>query len=52
MASLLCRIGMHHWESKQNLEVDGPGGDYQLCSRCGKEKAGYGKPPASGVARS
>ena len=51
MGSLLCLLGRHAWQRKQNPEVGGAGGAYDQCNRCGKEKAGYGKPPATGVAR-
>lgn len=51
MGRVLCFIGVHSWQRQHNPEASGPGADFQTCSRCGKEKADYGKPPSSGVAR-
>jgi len=47
MRPLLCLVGRHAWEHKHNLEVGGPGGGYDVCSRCGKEKAVYNPPNRS-----
>lgn len=51
MGKVLCFVGLHSWQQRRNLEVGGSGGDYEVCNRCGKEKAGYDKPPSTGVAR-
>ena len=51
MSRILCFFGLHTWQHRHNPEVGGSGGVYEVCSRCGKEKAGYGKPPSTGVAR-
>ena len=48
MGSLLCRLGRHAWEHKQNPEVGGAEGGYDQCSRCGKERPSY-NPPKTGV---
>jgi hypothetical protein len=42
---------MHAWRRGHNPDVGGAGGDFEICDRCKKEKAGYGKPPSTGVAR-
>ncbi len=49
MGKILCLVGLHSWQHGHNPEVGGPGGDYEVCSRCGKEKKVYGKPPPTGV---
>jgi hypothetical protein len=49
MGSLLCRLGRHAWQHKQNPEVGGAEGGYDQCSRCGKERPSY-SPPKTGVA--
>jgi len=48
MGRVLCLIGMHSWQQRHNPELGGSGGNFEVCNRCGKEKAGYGKPPSSG----
>jgi len=49
MGKILCLVGLHSWQHGHNPEVGGPGGDFEVCSRCGKEKKVYGKPPPTGV---
>ena len=41
---LFCLVGRHAWTQQVNHEVSGPDAVYSVCSRCGKEKAGYGLP--------
>lgn len=38
MRRVLCLVGFHHWEHHINREKSGPGGGYDLCSHCGREK--------------
>lgn len=52
MGSILCFFGLHVWQLRHNREVGGSGGDYEVCNRCGTEKAAYGKPPSTGPAAS
>ena len=47
MRALRCLLGRHDWEHKHNPEVGGPGGGYDVCSRCGKEKPAYDAPNRS-----
>lgn len=51
MGRWLCLVGRHDWKHQRNPEVSGPAAEYDSCGRCGKERAGYDKPPPSGVAR-
>jgi hypothetical protein len=51
MGRLLCRVGRHAWKHERNPEMSGEGADFERCTRCGKERIGYGKPPSTGVAR-
>lgn len=44
----LCLVGRHRWEHHRNPEVGGAGASFDTCSRCGKEKSVYGKPPPNG----
>ena len=51
MPNLLCLLGRHRWVHHVNPEVGGPGGTYDLCSRCHKERKSYetkGNPGFSG----
>ena len=41
MRRLMCLIGRHRWEHHINREASGPGGGYDLCARCGREKNSY-----------
>jgi hypothetical protein len=50
MRSMLCRLGRHAWVQKRNAEVGGAEAVYEQCTRCGKERRKYGKPPSTGVA--
>jgi len=50
MTNILCLVGRHDWQHRVNKEMGGPDAGYDLCSRCGKEKKAYGKPPSKGVA--
>jgi hypothetical protein len=47
IGKLLCTVGRHDWERRVNPEASGKDGVYQVCSRCGTEKPGYG-PPTGG----
>ena len=50
MRRLMCLIGRHRWEHHINREASGPGGGYDLCARCGRERNVYepGKGPVGG----
>lgn len=48
MGKILCLLGAHSWQKRHNPEVGGTGGDFEVCSRCGKEKTAYGTPPSTG----
>jgi hypothetical protein len=50
MGWLLCRLGRHAWLHERNPDMGGPGADFERCTRCGRERAGYGQPPATGAA--
>jgi hypothetical protein len=41
MRHVLCLVGHHRWERHINPGTSGPGGGYDLCSRCGREKKSY-----------
>lgn len=41
MRRVMCYVGFHHWEHHVNREKSGPGGGYDLCSRCGRERKSY-----------
>jgi hypothetical protein len=50
MGWILCHLGRHSWRQERNPEAGGGrDGTFSLCRRCGKEKAEYGRPPATGV---
>jgi hypothetical protein len=38
MRPVLCFVGIHHWKHRLNKDVGGPGGRYDVCSRCGRER--------------
>lgn len=46
---LMCTFGRHSWQRRHNPDVGGAESVYFICTRCGKEKPGYG-PPSSGQA--
>ena len=41
MRRVLCFVGFHRWEHHVSREKSGPGGGYDMCSRCGREKKSY-----------
>ncbi len=44
MKRVLCFLGRHDWQRHVNHEASGPDANYDLCSRCGKEKKQFGPP--------
>ena len=50
MKNILCLVGRHDWQHHVDKEMGGPNARYDLCSRCGTEREGLGKPPSKGVA--
>ena len=48
MGPLRCLLGRHRWEPRRNPEVGGADANYDVCSRCGKERAKFGpRPPGT-----
>jgi hypothetical protein len=39
--SLFCLLGRHDWRRQRNPEVGGSAADFDVCSRCGKERNRY-----------
>jgi hypothetical protein len=51
MGWLLCRLGRHAWQHRGIPDVGGPAADYEVCTRCNKERDKYDPPPAgAGIA--
>lgn len=42
LGRLMCAIGRHAWRPYENPELEGA--QYQICGRCGKDKAQYDPP--------
>jgi hypothetical protein len=49
LEKLSCLVGRHAWVEQVNRDVAGKDAVYSVCSRCGKERAGYGPPTAGGA---
>lgn len=43
MKNVLCLVGRHSWQHHVNHEMGGRAAGFDLCSRCGKERASYDK---------
>jgi hypothetical protein len=43
MKALTCYLWRHSWQHRRNPEVGGAQADYEVCSRCGKERNRYEK---------
>lgn len=50
MGRVLCYFGSHSWERKRNPDMGGALAEFDICTRCGKEKDVFGKPPKKGLA--
>ena len=49
MKALSCYLGRHSWQHRRNPEMGGPQADYEVCARCGTERAVYEKKDGTGI---
>jgi len=49
MKAVTCYLGRHTWRHQRNPEMGGPQADYEVCTRCGKERNRYDKKDGTGI---
>jgi len=49
MKAVTCYLRRHTWRHQRNPDMGGPQADYEVCTRCGKERNSYDKKDGTGI---